>query len=213
MNSKEIVYLYDKTYFLGGRSKFNRQIIGVEGYNEFKKGIILPKKIEGANRGDFKNKNVLDLGYGRGELLKYCWENGAKNCVGVDYSPDAFKIASDFLKDTKVKLYNIAITEIDEITEDNFEVVYAMDILEHVSNEEWSVCLNKIKSKLNKKVVFIAETPSAEHGNYLKMHNNYHTKDSLHSLFDVVFNGVEIKEEARKKLYIIKCKDLKDEKY
>lgn len=206
MNSKDIIYLYDETYVLGGISKYTGQVIGIEGSEDFKVGKIYPDKIKSANRTNFKNKNILDIGFGRGEVLKYCFEHGAKSCVGIDYSPDAYKIASNYLKNIKVKLYNIAITEIDKIKENNFEVIYILDVLEHVSNKEWFICFEKLKFKLTENCVLIAKTPAVKCGDYLTMHNNYQTKQSLYEIFDKYFQTIKIEKEGR--WFIIKCRGL-----
>ena len=206
LNSKTIIHLYDETYFLGGISKFNNQKIGCGGWEEFKNDKIHQDKINIIKCLDFKDKNVLDIGFGRGEILKYCYENGARSCVGIDYSPAAFKIASEYLKNTNVKLYCLAADEIIKVKENDFEVIYMGDILEHVSNNEWEECFKTLKYKLNINCALSARTPAVRRGDYLQMHNNYHSMESLMGLFEKIFKIVTISN--KKNTYIIYCKEV-----
>lgn len=205
-HSNDLIPYYDETYFLGGKSKYTGQTIGVEGYKEFSEGKILQKKIDVINLVDFKNKIVLDIGFGRGEVLKYCYENGAKECVGIDYAIPAFMIASNYVPQN-VQLFICSVDRISIIPNDNIQIIYMMDILEHVPNEEWEECFNQLKPKLNKDCELIAITPSVPSGDYLQMHNNYQTKDSLNKLLGKYFNNVEIKDKD--KWFYIKCKGIK----
>ncbi len=207
MNSKEIIHLYEKTYFLGGISKFNGQEIGCGGWEEFREGKVYQGKIVIANSLTFKDKNVLDIGYSRGEMLKYCHDNGAKSCVGIDYSPAAFNIASDLLKDTNVKLYCLAVDEIAKVEESDFEVVYMSDVLEHVSDAEWELCFKALRVKLNPHCKLLARTPATRRGDYLQMHNNYHSGGSLRLLFERLFKIVTISKE--KVTYVVRCEAVK----
>lgn len=185
MRSEEIRYLYDRTYFLGGISKHNGQKIGVTGYEEFRRGEIHSLYPIFADKATFKDKNVLDIGCGRGEILKYCLLHGAKSAVGVDFSSAAIEIAQRFVTDDRAKFYELPLNRISEIQESEFGVVYLMDVLEHVSNEEWTECFIGLKPKLVKDCTIIGKTPSRPRGQYFNMHNNYHTLESLQNLFGI----------------------------
>jgi 2-polyprenyl-3-methyl-5-hydroxy-6-metoxy-1,4-benzoquinol methylase len=203
MKSTEIIDLYDETYFLGGKSKFNGQEIGVEGWQHFKQGKISPSKLAILSIVDVKGKNILDVGFGRGEIIKRSLECGAKSCVGIDYSPGAFKIASNYIKNPKAKLYCKSVTDVDKVEEKEFDVVYMVDILEHVSDEEWEEFFQKLTPKLSKSFKVIIQTPAFPMGEYLGMHNNYFTEQKLHGLLDKYF---EISIHKGPKFLVI-CKE------
>jgi len=207
MHSKDIRYLYDETYFFGGISKYNNQEIGVGGIQEFKRGEISADRVAFINQVDFKDKNVLDVGFGRGEILKYCYDNGAKSCVGIDYSPVAFEIASKYLKGTDVKLYSLAVDELIELEENDFEIIYMRSVIEHIPDAEWKIFLKAAKWKFNKNCTLLVLTPTKKRGNYLQMHNNYQTHASLIALFEDYFEIVQI--QKIKNTFWLHCEGLK----
>jgi len=217
INSKDIIWQYDDVYYLGGYSKYANKVIGgVDGAKEFNQGGVGHRKFESANLVDFKNKSIIDIGFGRGEVLKYCYENGAKSCCGIDYSPSALKFAKQHIGNLNIQLYELAVTDIDQIIETGFDIAYMIDVLEHVSNAELCEFFNKFKCKLNPDCILIAETPCYSHGNYLDMHNNYHSLTSLHNLLDPHFITVDIHTEdlynggsSKHTDFVIKCKGLK----
>ena len=195
MDSKEIIWQYDDIYYLGGVSKHNgKKIKGVFGSVEFNKGHIAGRKIASANLANFKNKTILDVGYARGEVLKYCFDNNAKLCVGIDYSPNSYNIAKKYINNSKVKLYELAITDIDKVKETGFEVLYLIDIFEHVSTDEWNIFFKKIHTKLHQDCILIGETPCYKHGGYMSMHNNYFTEDGLNDLLEQYFKDINIEK-------------------
>lgn len=197
MKSTDLIKYYDETYFLGGISTYTGKEIGMAGYDDFKEERICHAKRIYAEMADFRGKNVLDVGFGRGEMLKYCFENGAKSCVGIDFAPIAYKIATQYINNPSIKLYELPITDIDKIVEKDFEVVYLVDILEHVSTEEWIEFFNKLKDKLSEKFEIVAVTPSVMMGDYMDLHNNYFSKEKLEELFNKDFN-ISIEENWNK---------------
>jgi len=202
MNSEKIRHLYDETYFLGGISKFNGQEIGVEGLKEFRENSISQQKLSLIKMVEVEGKVVLDVGFGRGEALKWCKKQGAKKCIGIDYAPAAKEIASKHIDDSSVPLYTLSVTEIDRIPEKDIDIVFLMDILEHVSTKEWDEFLDKLMPKLSQDHVLVSSTPASPIGDYMNMHNNYFTEKRLHDLLDSYFSSVEITKGSK---FVIKC--------
>ena len=195
LSSDEIVELYDETYYLGGYSEEQERFMGVDGWQEFKNGIISSKKIDSINKLDFKNKVIFDIGFGRGELLKYCYENGSKKCFGIDYSAAAFNIAKNFLNNEDVKIFNSSINNIDiSLIDTKIDCIYMIDVLEHAQDHEWIGFFEKIKSIVSDNVVVYIETPTHQlnTGEYLGMHNNYTTKYYIKNIFNKFFKAIEI---------------------
>jgi 2-polyprenyl-3-methyl-5-hydroxy-6-metoxy-1,4-benzoquinol methylase len=89
MNSAQVQRAYDTNYYL-------RQ---VEGWREFAHRRLTEKRKELLGRIDLFGRNVLDIGFGRGEVAQYCYENGAA-VVGIDYSPAAYVIARKYCEIT-----------------------------------------------------------------------------------------------------------------
>ena len=70
---------------------------GVLGIEEFREGKIPSRVTNFLSSINFMDATVFEIGFGRGEALKYAREKGAKRCFGVDFSANAVKIAKEFL--------------------------------------------------------------------------------------------------------------------
>lgn len=169
MNSKDLQHLYDKEYFLKR----------VEGWKHFARKEIYPKKIESANRLDFKGKDILDVGFGRGEILRYCYQNGARTVTGIDYSQAAIEISKATLKGC-----DDVVTICGDLSSHKwvspFDCVYLIDVVEHVSSEELSAFIRDVP--LHPGAQILVETPCYDHGDYKGMHINYMTEEQIHDV-------------------------------
>ena len=126
-------------------------------------------------RIDFKGKNVLDLGVGRGEAFCYAIEHGALNCVGVDFSESAIKIADNLIKNKKLsspkfKLINddalsFLKSYIDSKDRDKFDVIIMLDFVEHVPRAELKEIFQALKLVLNEQAVLVINTPAYKFDN------------------------------------------------
>ena len=199
--SQELKKLYNADYF----------IKKVEGHKEYKKGMLHWKKVWAANHLDFPGKVVLDMGAGRGDMTKYMTLYGAKRVIAIDYSLSACNIISYNMHGLDYGLYCYSMDDIVLLTEEpKIELIYMIDILEHVGNDEISGFLGKLPDIAIKEVEFFGMTPAEPQGDYKGMHCNYHTYEGLVTLFTKYFFNVQISVETfNKKHYTIKCKGLK----
>jgi len=172
---------YTKSYFLKQNVDGKFDNIGVEGAEIFFKGkgnIRIPD-LDILRRIDFSNKNVLEFGYGRGESLWFASQNGAAYICGVDFSNDAFELASNYLKEIKVDLF--CDDGLNFITKNNFknkfDIIIMFDFVEHVPRTELSDIFINLKRVINEKSIIAISTP------IFKVDN------------DVILEG--LKEEAR----------------
>ena len=92
---------YDETYFLGA----------CEGYEEFiaSEGDHLSRRLSEAFEvaAVKSGMRVLDIGCGRGEILRRCTRLGAQ-AYGVDYAPVAVRMARQLLEQTTAKAPHVA---------------------------------------------------------------------------------------------------------
>jgi SAM-dependent methyltransferase len=157
---------YTRAYFLKEDSAGNKTIFGAEGVEEFKRGGIREQDWDILRRIDFRGKNVLDLGFGRGEAIKYALNNGARRVVGVDFSEDATAIAQEFLTryDLQADLYctdalgffnGYALQKNAEA----FDVVLMLDFVEHVPRSELTKVFTLMRDWLSKRSVLAINTP------------------------------------------------------
>lgn len=157
---------YTKTYFLNEDTSGNKTDFGVNGIEEFKMGSIREQDLDILQRIDFCGKNVMDLGFGRGEAIKYALDNGATSVVGVDFSEDANMISREFLAhyDLQADLYCMdahAFFKWYAIQKDSqkFDVVLMLDFVEHVPRSELTSVLMLMRNWLSNRAVLAINTP------------------------------------------------------
>lgn len=88
--------------------------------------------------GGFSGRRVLDVGCGGGILSESLAQRGAR-VVGVDPSPASLREASDHARATGLEIdYRVGFAEEMEFREE-FDMVFAVDVLEHVRSLEDSL--------------------------------------------------------------------------
>lgn len=99
-----------------------------------------------------KNDSVLDLGCGRGDISIFIAEKTNK-VIGIDYSSDAIKIASEIRKklnknlQKKIEFLKMDATNL-KFQQNSFDKVIAIDIFEHLYTEELESTMSEIKRVL-----------------------------------------------------------------
>ncbi|HOE15512.1 MAG TPA: FkbM family methyltransferase, partial [Candidatus Paceibacterota bacterium] len=149
--------------------------------------LLILKKI------NFKDKNVLALGCGRGEELAYAIENGAniKNSVGVDFSSAAIKIAKNLFNDKKLDLPQFYTQDaLDFVTDysskiknsesKKFDIVIMFDFVEHVPREELVKILLELRNLLKEKAILVINTPAYKYDNDV-IKNGYDERNQIDS--------------------------------
>lgn len=160
---------YTNEYFTGRDINQNILNYGVEGYDAFLEGKIRSIDLSILSKLNFKNKNVLEFGFGRGEAIKYGVEHGSKIYEAVDFSKNAINIADKYLK--KYSIRDKVILHCDDATsfvkkyienkkDNKFDIVIMFDFVEHVPRSELKELLIFLKKILNKKFVLVINTPN-----------------------------------------------------
>jgi cyclopropane fatty-acyl-phospholipid synthase-like methyltransferase len=145
--------IYDEPYYMNW-------VVGAE---EFKKGVLHPFFIQSLNLAEIKlEDSVLDIGFGRGEIIKHL-VNKCKKIVGVDYSPIAYKIASNLIKDCNPKPELIC-GDINESLPQlgMFDKVLLLDIVEHLYDWQLKLMFEELLKHLNQNAIIIIHTPIAD---------------------------------------------------
>ncbi len=154
---------YTSEYFLHRDRQGRPTNFGVEGIADFLSGDIRAEDKAILEKVNFKGKTVLDLGFGRGEALKYAFEHGAKKLVGVDFSDSATQIARMFLKVHHItaKLYHSDLIKF--LKENNgrqkFDLVILLDVIEHIPRQDVTTILPWLLRSLTPKAIVIINTP------------------------------------------------------
>jgi len=153
---------YTKAYFLRCNDQGQPTGYGVIGLEEFERGGIRLQDKALLDALDFKGKSVLELGFGRGEALKYALDHGATQVVGVDFSADAVAIAKAFLQKhgrTAELICADALKFVRSETQRRFDLVLLLDVLEHVPRSEATSLLQQLHRLLQAKAVLVINTP------------------------------------------------------
>ena len=151
--------LYDEKYFneSGGSA-------------EFSKGKYSSWMMKALSLVEVKaDLSILDIGCGRGEIISYCASLGART-VGLDYSTAAIKISASHIKDTNSKGSNYLLVNSNAVKlpfiEESFDIVFMMDIVEHLYPDELLKVFFEVKRILKPCGTLLIHTmPNA---NYIK---------------------------------------------
>lgn len=147
--------LYDKKFFL----------TQCGGFEEFLKGGIGWKLLYAFSLADIKEgMQILDVGTGRGELAVKCAEAGA-HAKGIDYSQAAIKISKESLKRVDKEVAKRVVFERMDAKKisypgKSFDVVFMIDVIEHLYPEETKPALLEIKRVLKPGGRVIIHTPN-----------------------------------------------------
>ncbi len=197
---------YTKDYFLNYNESGNPTDYGAVGVEDFLLGRLRNHDLRILNKVKFNNRKVLDLGFGRGEAIKYAFEKRAKKIVGVDFSKPAWDIARRYLTNYGIfaELYCSDITSFlnknnSKFKKDKFDLILLLDVVEHIPRIELKKTLQMLKEIISKKGIIVINTPvftvdsdgfrfginprsfedSDEHEETRGMHINRYTKKSL----------------------------------
>jgi SAM-dependent methyltransferase len=114
------VALYDAAYF-------DRMRSGSKLYEQFLSLVTI---------ADYRQKCILDVGCGRGDLLKHLIDCGCQEVAGVDFSHDALEKACSTIgtppPGVQVALKEGSVTQRDLYAEGSFYLAYMTDIVEHL---------------------------------------------------------------------------------
>lgn len=103
---------------------------------------------------------ILDLGCGYGALLVALREAGYTNFAGVDVSPEQVK-ASRSLGEFDVSCGDL-LTYLRAQSSESFDVISALDVLEHFTREELLTLLDEVARVLRRGGRFIVHAPNGE---------------------------------------------------
>lgn len=137
--------LYDEEYYLtncGGYEEFNAtngEVLSLR----LSRALEIGKVAQG--------ERVLDLGCGRGEILLHCRRRGA-SVVGIDYSQAALRIARGLFANNNGYLNQPTLIEGNVrrlcFAHNSFDVVFLLDIVEHLYPWELEDTLREVKRVL-----------------------------------------------------------------
>jgi len=106
-----------------------------------------------------KQATILDIGCGNGAMIKAVANSGYANAQGIDLSPEQIKTAK------AMGLTNVSCIGVDDFLnahKGGFDVIMAIDVIEHFTKSELVDYLNKIKKALNPGGTVLFRTPNMD---------------------------------------------------
>ena len=134
-----------------------------------------------------KNVNILEIGVGFGQFMKFLKDYGYKSFKGVDASREVVEFC---INDNLNVMLAEDFVEFFKNVNDKYDVIIANDILEHFTKDELIDLLTNLKKCLNKGGSIIGKVPNASniftgsHSRYIDYtHELSFTETSLRQLF------------------------------
>ena len=122
-------------------------------------GVVLDER--GAPVGDAE---VLDLGFGRGDAMRYCLQRGARKVTGVDFAEAAVELARESLTDYPPEQYELIHDDMltslqSEKPRGPWDHILMIDSIEHIQRFEVETILPLIFRILRPGGCFVVHTP------------------------------------------------------
>lgn len=197
---------YTREYFTGRGSDGQPLDYGALGADEWRQGGIFHEIKNALTLVETKDKDVLEIGFGRGESARFLLSQGrVRNYIGVDFSTAALELSMQTLKGFSTDQYRLFCGDALQFLHSQayiraFDVVYMLDSIEHIPAVE----VNQILPLLHRALrpsgflvvdtpfyrvdedllaqdgVYIDESPSDKHHATRGMHCNKFTRERLH---------------------------------
>ncbi len=115
-----------------------------------------------------QNAKILEVGFGNGGFLKWCTEKKFK-VFGTEVNPNLVELG-------RSHGFSVTMTEsIENINDDNFNLVAAFDVLEHLSNEQIGIFFQECKRLLSNQGQIIIRVPNGISPFSMQLQNADHT--------------------------------------
>ena len=159
---------------------------------------------------DYKRKSILDLGCGIGGVLNFLKNSECTDYFGIDSSHEQVEVCKKYITN------NIAEIDLFEFLNSNskkYNIIFLLDVLEHIQKERIIELLELIKKSLSSNGKLIIRTPNMEsfyaaYGRYIDFtHQIGFTSESLHQvLSEAEFDNIKFFNSSigRKRIYLLK---------
>ncbi len=157
---------YTKTYFTGRNEDGSPAGYGIEENYDGSETSLRQFDVQILDKINFQNTNVLEIGFGRGESIRYLKNHGINSYIGIDFAEAAYEIAKESLDKLCLKNYTLYCDDILDFLKDKSEkinysidIVLMLDVVEHIPRYELSLILSFLKNFLSEKSLIVINTP------------------------------------------------------
>lgn len=214
-----LVEKYTNDYFLGGIDQISGQEYGVLGHKEFKDNRVHEHharefEFTRAFTGKMQGKDILEIGFGRGDHIPFFLGEEINSYYGIDFSINSVHIAEEKYKDPKIRIELAEAANLDESRLCDIIVMY--DLIEHVPVYEMEIVWRKIMKMLCVGGFVVISTPIftnpniADHSDkiYSVMGMHCH-KQTLGTIIRTCLkHGFIIAKNDERYLGLVRCNDL-----
>lgn len=127
--------LYDDEYYVSGALGFKEYFRG-DMYRNIRQMVDMVPSYAG--------RSVLDIGFGRGEVLQHALSKGANPVVGVDFSESAHDYAKQLSTGATLYLGDV-LDYLDILGRTKFDYVFMLDVIEHIPASEIDTVLSGLQ--------------------------------------------------------------------
>ncbi|MBM3889305.1 MAG: methyltransferase domain-containing protein [Verrucomicrobia bacterium] len=158
---------YTRAYFLHEDEKGNRVPFGADGVKDWAEGRIYRRAQRLLDRLDFDGAVVLDIGFGRGEAIRYALRHGASRVIGVDFAQAAVDITRQTLREFPADRYELVCADVLDYLgsgrgERVFRHILMLDSIEHIPRNEVEKILPLLAQQLEPGGTLVICTPFYE---------------------------------------------------
>ena len=155
---------YDKAYFLQRDVDGNQLPYGVHGVEHWQQGELYPRAKALLDLLNLRGMNILDLGFGRGDAMRYCLQRGARHVAGIDFAEAAVDLARETLSDYPSDRYELIHDDMLAVGRDKrlrgpWDHVLMLDAIEHIPRFEVEELLPLVFARLRPGGCFVVHTP------------------------------------------------------
>ncbi len=168
---------YTDSYFLGGKDSDTGHRYGLSGYKEFNQNKVHERFsafqafIESLT-DDLAGKNILEIGFGRGELIPFFLKKKCHLYHGIDVSHAALKIAKERFSEPNVTLKVMDANNLDK--EEAYDVIVMNHLIEQIPVYEMQNVWGNVKKALRPGGYLIIGTTLFDHPNEADPSENIH---------------------------------------
>ena len=95
-----------------------------------------------------KNAHILEIGFGRGDFLRYLIKNNYTNFLGLEIGPEQYKIVKENISDRVILVEDTFVFLANN--RDKFDAIVFVDVLEHIEKDRIIEFLHLVFEALKK---------------------------------------------------------------
>lgn len=144
----------------------------------------------------YRGGRILEIGCGKGYILKWLRNKDYSNIEGVDLSPEDVEVAKKYVEISSIYCADTGKYLLEK--KGAYDCIVGKDILEHIEKDKLDGLLSVIKAALKPGGKIILQVPSmdwimAQHERYMDLtHEVGFTRESLGELLRLYFDEVSI---------------------